>query len=124
MRRREEVRGKVLERTGSGWLDGAVPLPRQRLDVELLDIKELVRRAFSTPMEAGVLLELRRGWWAPGSLNLYTELPWLQQVPAAERVIKALMDVGWAILKCGSQADADRLCACTSKRVRLTRLGS
>jgi hypothetical protein len=113
-----------LTQSAGAWPRAAVTLPRQRLDVELLDIKELVRRAFSTPMEAGVLLELRRGWWATGSLNLYTELPWLQQVPAAERVIKALMDVGWAILECGSQADAARVCACASKRVRLTRLGS
>lgn len=124
MRREEECHGKVLTRSAGAWPGGAVPLPRQRLDVEILEVKELVRRAFSTPLKAGVFVQLRRGWWAPGRLDLYTELPWLQEVPDAERVIQALSQAGWVVLKCGSPAEAARLCACGSKRVRLTRLGS
>ncbi|HEX3127199.1 MAG TPA: hypothetical protein VH394_07700 [Thermoanaerobaculia bacterium] len=117
--------GKVLLCTTGVWPGAPLSVPDRRLEAELLDVAELARRAFEKPMEAGIFLQLRRGWVEPDRLRLYTELPWLQRLPDAEGLIKALFKSGWVVLKCGSPQEATRLCASSgSKWVRVVQLGS
>lgn len=98
--------------------------PVPPLDARLLDVSELARHAFGDPLKAGIYLHLRRGPWSPSRLGLFTELPWLQSVPDAEKVVEALLTKGWAVLKLGSVEEAFRLWKSGGSRmVRLTRLG-
>ncbi len=135
------LKGKVLARDVSAWGGQAgtpavaavsamwspVGDPGWELDVELLGVAELARRAFGTPLEAGVFLQLVRGPWTHDRLMLYTEIVWLRHARDAEKIVKTLLGAGWAVLKCAVPADADRLCKLCrtddSKRVRVVRLG-
>jgi hypothetical protein len=133
------LKGKVLARDVGAWggtsagaaatseVWSPVGDPAWELDVELLGVAELARRAFGTPLEAGVFLQLVRGPWTHDRLMLYTEIVWLRHARDAEKLVKTLLGTGWAVLKCASPADADRLCKLcrtdVSKRVRVIRLG-
>jgi hypothetical protein len=120
MKSPEPGKAKLL---AGAWPGTPESIPERRLDVVLVDMKELVRRAFGEPLEAGVLVELLRGWRAPDRHLLLKELPWLHQVEDAERIIAALLEKGWAVLKCGSRTEADRLCSSFSHWAGLRRLG-
>lgn len=135
MSSRPKPSGKVLARDVSAWYGeaegrsfrsaferdlGREPEP----DVQLIGVAELARHAFGSPLEAGVFLQLVRGPWAHHRLMLYTEIPWLREVGEAEALIKSLLGLRWAALRCGSPGEADRLCrAVDSKFVRVIRLG-
>ena len=105
------------------WPGTPESFPERRLDVALVGMEELVSRAFGVPLEVGVLVRLYRGWRSPDRPLLLKELPWLHEVEDVEKIISVLLEKGWAVLKCGSQAEADRLCSCFSRRVSLIRLG-
>ena len=100
------------------------PAPVESLsDVELVGVAELARRAFGSPLEAGIFLQLRRGPWSPNRLLVFTEIPWLQRVREAEKIIQVLLSTGWAVLKC-DPSEASELCAGESKMVRVVILGT
>lgn len=85
---------------------------RKPLDVELLDLGELVRRAFGEPRDAAVLV-VALGWSRrkPDRQLLFQQLPWLNEVEDREKIIGELLEKGWVLLKCGSHALAERLCS-------------
>lgn len=127
MRRGRERSGKLLPGGTRAWsAEPALRLvnPIPPLNAQLLGVSELARHAFGDPLKAGVLLHLRRGPWSPSRLGLFTELPWLQSVPEAEKVVEALLTKGWAVLKLDSVEEAVRLWKSGGSRmVRVTRLG-
>ena len=93
------------------WTGTPASVPEGRLDISLLDVKELVRRAFGEPQEAGVLvLELRRSRHRLDRNLLFQKLPWLHEVADAEKIAAELLEKGWVLLKCGSREVAERLC--------------
>ena len=62
MKEQGQRKAKVL--IGS-WPGTPASVSGRWLDVALLDMKELVLRAFSEPLPAGVLVKLLRGWRVP-----------------------------------------------------------
>ena len=92
------------------WAGTPESVPECGLDVAVLDLGELVRRAFVEPREAGVLLlEFRRSVRLDRHL-LFQALPWLNEVEDAEKIVAQLLEMGWVLLKCGSRDAAERLC--------------
>ncbi len=107
-------RGATKARLLTGpWAGATVSMPDgKRLDVELLDLRELVRQTFGEPRDAAVLM-VALGWSQrkPDRHFLFQRLPWLHEVEDSERIVGELLEKGWVLLKCGSHDIAERLCS-------------
>jgi hypothetical protein len=107
-------RGSTEARVLAGpWAGAPASVPvRKRLDVALLDLRELVRQAFGEPRDAEVLMvALAWSQRRPDRQFLFEKLPWLREVEDAERIAGELLENGWVLLKCGSRDVAERLCS-------------
>lgn len=107
-------RGSTKARLLAGpWAGAPASVPeRKRLDVALLDLRELVLQAFGEPRDFGVVV-VALGWSQrrPDRQLLFQKLPWLQEVEDMEKIIGELLEKGWVLLRCGSHDVAERLCS-------------
>ncbi len=98
--------------------------PDWKLEAELIGLAKLARHAFGWPMAAGILLEVRTGRRPSNTGVFFVEIPWLEHLREARKIVKTLAESGWVVLKLASPEAAVNLSRTVdSKIVRAFRLG-
>lgn len=84
--------------------------PHWALELVPLSRDELLRHAFGTALDCGLLLEIRRRrMQARDRLMLWTDVPWFALLHECEELMERLLSDGWLVFACPDRSRAGEL---------------